>query len=134
MKTTVWILAAALAAAVSIHALADGKPNVVDRHARLLERFGDDGIDANNDGTLTRDEIHAFFMGTGGEGRKGGPGRAAKGAGCDGHRPRHGAGGHDGWSWPVGPWPYDDGDVPHAGRARRRHAAGRSGTGVVPGC
>ena len=31
------------------------------RQARLLERFGDEGIDADGDGTLTREEVHTFF-------------------------------------------------------------------------
>ncbi len=37
------------------------RPIVCDRQTRLLERFGDQGIDADGDGTLTRDEVHAFF-------------------------------------------------------------------------
>ena len=32
-----------------------------ERQAKLLERFGDKGIDANKDGTLTCDEIKTFF-------------------------------------------------------------------------
>ncbi|MCG8409047.1 MAG: hypothetical protein MI923_27900 [Phycisphaerales bacterium] len=32
-----------------------------DRQTKLLESFGSEGIDANNDGVLTRDEVHRFF-------------------------------------------------------------------------
>ena len=32
-----------------------------ERQAMLLERFGDQGIDANGDGVLTCDEVKAFF-------------------------------------------------------------------------
>jgi len=32
-----------------------------ERQEKLMERFGDQGIDANEDGVLTRDEIHAFL-------------------------------------------------------------------------
>ncbi|HVP09575.1 MAG TPA: hypothetical protein VMV94_00110 [Phycisphaerae bacterium] len=44
----------------------DGPPPCTDpipaeRQAKLLEKFGDKGIDANKDGTLTCDEVKAFF-------------------------------------------------------------------------
>ena len=49
-----------------------------DKQAQLLERFGDDGIDANDDGVLTRDEVRDFMKESGldfGRGRGGrGPG------------------------------------------------------------
>lgn len=37
------------------------QPLPEDRKARLLERFGAEGIDANGDGILTRAEVRAFF-------------------------------------------------------------------------
>ena len=45
-------------------AFAEGPPNGAvpeAKQARLLERFGDEGIDADRDGTLTRDEVETFF-------------------------------------------------------------------------
>ena len=45
-------------------AIADDKPSKPipeDRQAELLREYGDEGIDANGDGTLTRDEVRAFF-------------------------------------------------------------------------
>jgi Ca2+-binding EF-hand superfamily protein len=36
-------------------------PIPTDKQANLLEKFGDKGIDANKDGTLTCDEVKAFF-------------------------------------------------------------------------
>ena len=75
-----------------------------ERQAKLLERFGDQGIDGNEDGTLTRDEIMAFFAdfdggGFGkerGEGHGKGPhgrgmGRQHRGMGRGGP-PHHGPG------------------------------------------
>ncbi len=65
-----------------------------ERQAKLMAKFGDRGIDANEDGVLTRDEVHAFFAemhgngmkpGCGGQG-KGGPGLAGFGP-CGGQGP-----------------------------------------------
>ena len=36
-------------------------PIPADKQAKLLEKFGDQGIDANKDGILTCDEVKAFF-------------------------------------------------------------------------
>lgn len=63
-----------------------------DRNARLLERFGDEGIDADGDGIVSRDEARAFFQDKGigrGHGRRGGFGRHDRGSG---HGPRDGRG------------------------------------------
>jgi hypothetical protein len=37
------------------------KPIPEARQTKLLEKYGEDGIDANEDGVLTRDEVRAFF-------------------------------------------------------------------------
>ncbi len=42
-----------------------------ERQAWLLERLGDEGIDADGDGTLTREEVRAFFAKKHGEGTRG---------------------------------------------------------------
>ncbi len=42
------------------------------RQDRLLERFGEKGIDADEDGTLTREEVRAFFADRPRDGRRGG--------------------------------------------------------------
>ena len=66
--------------------------------ARLLEKFGEEGIDANGDGALTHDEVQAFFAAKHPEGMRGKHGKRGKGKhsgaeGC-GH---HGKGqGHHG--------------------------------------
>ena len=69
------------------------------KQAWLLEKFGDQGIDANEDGTLARDEVQAFFVEKPGWGMKGKHGRhglrGKKGRGhCDGegwgHHGQHG--------------------------------------------
>jgi len=44
------------------------RPVAEERHARLLERFADDGIDADADGTLTREEVRTFFEARRGDG------------------------------------------------------------------
>ncbi|MCP4593510.1 MAG: hypothetical protein GY842_22460 [bacterium] len=41
-----------------------------ERQSRLLERFGDKGIDADGDGALTRDEVRTFFAEMRGERRR----------------------------------------------------------------
>jgi Ca2+-binding EF-hand superfamily protein len=55
-------------------------PIPADKQAKLLEKFGDKGIDANKDGTLTCEEVKAFFKANpdlrphrGGRGGPGGP-------------------------------------------------------------
>ena len=45
-------------------AIADDEPSEPipeDRQAQFLKQYGDEGIDANGDGTLTRDEVRTFF-------------------------------------------------------------------------
>lgn len=69
-------------------ALTQGKPDKPlpeSRKARLLEQFGDQGIDANGDGVLTRAEVHEFFADQGF-----GPGWYGFGKGGPGHRGRRG--------------------------------------------
>lgn len=46
-------------ALADIHA---AEPERDDLQSRLLARYGDEGIDANGDGTLTSEEIQAFFQ------------------------------------------------------------------------
>ncbi len=52
------------------------------RQERMLERFGDEGIDADGDGILTRDEVRAFFADRDDRPRRGMKGRR----GMDGER------------------------------------------------
>jgi|GEM_PF-1661652 len=69
-----------------------------ERQAKLLERFGDQGIDANKDGELTREEVMAFFADFegGGFGRAHREGFRGHGMGR-GHRGMRGGGpGHPG--------------------------------------
>ncbi len=73
-----------LAPAVSHHAMAEDTDSTEAfqvRQAALLEMFADEGIDANEDGALSRREIGAFF---GVEGRKAG----ARGRGHGMHKGR----------------------------------------------
>jgi Ca2+-binding EF-hand superfamily protein len=71
------------------------------KQTRLLERFGEEGIDANGDGTLTCDEVHAFFAekypdGVGrGHGKRGMKGH--DGFHKDGRHGKRGCRGHDGF-------------------------------------
>ena len=77
------------------------KPVPEAKQTRLLERFGDEGIDANGDGTLTCDEVHAFFAdkdpdGIGrGHGKRGMKGR--DGFRKDGMHGKRGCRGHGGF-------------------------------------
>jgi hypothetical protein len=56
-------------------------PIPADRQAKLLERFGSEGIDANKDGTLTCDEVKAFFAAKFGEMKGGCTGAGSHGRG-----------------------------------------------------
>jgi hypothetical protein len=77
------LAAVALAAVYAGDAQADenrpNRPNFEDRQARLLEQFGDDGIDADGDGTLTRQEVRAFFEARPDEDRPGRRGKKGRG-------------------------------------------------------
>lgn len=61
------LAAVALGASVSLAAAQNGpragKGNQANRSERLLEKFGDQGIDADGDGVVSRDEAEAFFKG-----------------------------------------------------------------------
>jgi hypothetical protein len=61
------------------------------RQERLLEKFGDQGIDADGNGTLTVDEVDAFFAENRPQGKRGA---------CDGQGP-HGKGGMRGRRGPC---------------------------------
>ena len=67
MKRTLYSLAAATLALsigfVSTALAEDGadRPIPEARQTKLLEKFGDEGIDADADGVLTREEVRAFF-------------------------------------------------------------------------
>ena len=54
-------------------------PIPAERQAELLKRFGDKGIDANKDGTLTCDEVKAFFAANAPEMKGGRPGKGFHG-------------------------------------------------------
>ena len=41
------------------------------KQAKLLEKFGDQGIDADSDGVLTHEEVKAFFVQKHGDGKAG---------------------------------------------------------------
>ena len=73
-------------------ALADDetdRPLCDERQTWLLERFGDQGIDADADGTLTRVEVRAFFADQRGDGFRGKQGKhGMKGCGHRGMRGR----------------------------------------------
>ncbi len=80
MKRTIsMMIAVVLAVGVwSTTAMAkDGTPKCEGRGQRLLDKFGDQGIDADGDGTLTREEVKTFFeanpdlLPAFGEGRRG---------------------------------------------------------------
>lgn len=60
------------------------------KQARLLERFGDEGIDADGDGVLTREEVHTFFADSDlpGMHRRHGPHKMRGCGDCDGCGPR----------------------------------------------
>jgi len=66
MKATKTLIAMTVAtsvvfAGVALAADVPTKPIPEQRQARLLERFADEGIDADGDGTLTREEVKTFF-------------------------------------------------------------------------
>ncbi len=71
------VFSASLASGVAVAQEGGAVPE--DIQTRLLERFGNDGIDADGDGTLTHTEVRSFFEamranGDGpGAGRRGGP-------------------------------------------------------------
>ena len=56
-----------------------------EKQTKLIEQFGGEGIDANKDGTLTRDEVHTFFAAKH-------PGKGFDGQGCRGMKGRGGHG------------------------------------------
>lgn len=72
MRVYMLVVATAAFAVVSVGVvLAVGEPTEpipAARHAKLLERFGDQGIDADSDGVLTHEEIKAFFAAKHGHG------------------------------------------------------------------
>lgn len=73
-----------LSVAFASAALTQGKPDKPipePRRARLLEQFGDQGIDGNGDGMLTRAEVHEFFADLGFGSRRYGFGRGGPGYG-----------------------------------------------------
>ncbi len=91
-STMLVILPAFVLAAVVVSAAwaqdTGATPVPEDKQAKLMEKFGDQGIDADEDGTLTQDEVHAFFAENHGKGH----GKAD----CDGTQARKGHGhGHD---------------------------------------
>lgn len=62
MKPTIYLTALAIMLTAGIAEARGPRGKNSERHRqRLLERFGDEGIDANEDGTLTREEIAAFM-------------------------------------------------------------------------
>ena len=68
MKNRVGILTAVTAVTSLVMfastALADdepGRPIPEARQEKMLEQYGDEGIDANGDGVLTREEVRTFF-------------------------------------------------------------------------
>jgi Ca2+-binding EF-hand superfamily protein len=75
------VLTFALSAGFVSVALADGedtRPIPETTQAKMLERFGDEGIDADGDGVLTRDEVKAFFADKRGERKAGKHGKHGK--------------------------------------------------------
>jgi len=60
------------------------RPIPEQRQARLLERYGDQGIDANGDGELTRKEVQTFRAENGFQGQRRGF-RAGRGEGRGHH-------------------------------------------------
>lgn len=106
-RTLVWpalILSAMLVSTAQAQEEGD-TPIPEGKQTKLLEKFGDQGIDANDDGTLTQDEVHAFFAEKSGKGahgkcnlagKHGNKGKGHKGEkGCE-HHGRHGAQNLDG--------------------------------------
>ncbi len=69
------ISAAALTVAFAGLVRADDKqptgPTLDERQDWMLERFGDEGIDADEDGTVTQEEMRTFFARKHGEGTRG---------------------------------------------------------------
>ena len=85
--TTLLVLAVAPVALAGQFGPRQGKDVQIpeDKQAQLLGRFGDDGIDANGDGVLTRDEVRDFMQesgldfGRGGRGEGRGPREGGQG-------------------------------------------------------
>ena len=80
------VVVPALALSVMLTAVAfacDEKNGVIpdEKQTKLIEQFGGEGIDANKDGTLTRDEVHTFFAAKH-------PGKWFDGQGCRGMKGR----------------------------------------------
>ena len=113
IQTRHLLAAAMLSGLMSATALAQDagdKPMPDERAKRLIERYGDEGIDANGDGQLTRDEVKEFFAD-----RK--PGRRGERDGADRKPGRRGE--RDG---------AERGD--RRGRGRSRGGPGMGGVGV----
>lgn len=87
MKKCLSMLAAATVALSLMSArvaFADDEPSrpiPEDKQEELLKEHGDEGIDANDDGTLTRDEVRAFFAEKRKHGKRGRGGRDGRGPG-----------------------------------------------------
>lgn len=64
LTNTLVLATAALSMAfvcVAIAGDAEGKPDCAGKQANLLEKFGDQGIDADGDGVVSHEEVKAFF-------------------------------------------------------------------------
>lgn len=107
-KRRIWIRVAPAAAATLIFgaaAQAGGKADgtiPAEKQARLLEQFGDQGIDADGDGTLTRDEVRAFFADRRGPGPGERPGWCGRGGDGPFGKRGFGKGFHHGRKGPGG--------------------------------
>lgn len=74
--TIAWFM---ISAGVALAGDEPDRPIPKDKQAELLKEHGDEGIDADDDGTLTRDEVRAFFAEQRKQGKYGRKGRGPGG-------------------------------------------------------